>query len=196
MRTCTLNIPHFKEIVLMAFTCDECGYHNGEVMVSGGISPQARRLTCRVASDRDLKRELIKSELAAVKFAELGLELMPGTLGGKFTTIEGLLRDIKVSLKDKNPFASGDSVLGERDELNNTIAALERYEAGQEPFTMVIDDPLAKSHIQDFEDTLGSIVIEDYPRTPEQDEALGIDGMLTEAVETPEGIRYQAPTRS
>ena len=45
-RSCTLNIPHFKEIVLMSFNCENCSYHNGEVMVGGAVSPHARKITC------------------------------------------------------------------------------------------------------------------------------------------------------
>ena len=39
----------------------------------------------------------------------LDLELQHGTLGGVYTTIEGLLKKIHKSLVENNPFAIGDS---------------------------------------------------------------------------------------
>lgn len=33
-----LNIPYFKEIVIMAFTCDRCGFRTNEVKAGGAIS--------------------------------------------------------------------------------------------------------------------------------------------------------------
>jgi C4-type Zn-finger protein len=40
---------------------------------------------------------------------ELELVLQNGTLGGVFTTVEGMLSKIRQSLLDSNPFAVGDS---------------------------------------------------------------------------------------
>lgn len=56
-----------------------------------------------------LYRDLLKSDSAMVMVPELELELGPGTLGGVFTTVEGLLAKIRRSLQDGNPFAVGDS---------------------------------------------------------------------------------------
>ena len=37
-----------------------------------------------------------------------------GTLGGRFTTVEGLLSDVKAQLSGSNPFAIGDSATGNK----------------------------------------------------------------------------------
>jgi zinc finger protein len=192
-KSCTLNIPHFKEIIIMSFSCESCGYRNGELMIGGGMSPTARRVTCRCQSPRDLTREVIKSELAAVKFPECGLELLPGTLGGKFTTIEGLVTDIEKHLKDNNPFSKGDSAPEDVVSMYMTLKALKAYRTLETPFTLILDDPVSNSYIQEFEDTAGWLIIEDYTRTEEQNELLGITDMLTEPVETEHGIEYRAP---
>jgi zinc finger protein len=39
----------------------------------------------------DLKRDLFKSETAGISIPELELELAHGTLGGVYTTVEGVL---------------------------------------------------------------------------------------------------------
>jgi zinc finger protein len=191
MRSCTLNIPHFKEIVLMAFNCENCSYHNGEVMVGGSISPLARRITLRVAERRDLNREVLKSDVTAIRIPECDLELLPGTLGGKFTTVEGLVSDILKSLQNDNPFARGDSADAHTAAAyERTLSALRDFLAGS-PFTFILDDPLANSYIQELPETPGSLIVEDYARTPEQDESLGIADMLTEEVATEAGVGYR-----
>ena len=81
--------------------CENCSYHNGEVMVGGAVSPHARKITCKVDSAKDLERELLKSETAAIRIPECDFDMQPGTLGGKFTTVEGILKDIKQNLSDK-----------------------------------------------------------------------------------------------
>ncbi|KAH0794698.1 zinc finger protein [Histomonas meleagridis] len=185
MKSCTLHIPHFKEINLMAFNCDSCGYHNAEVLVGGAVSPKARKITLHADSEADLNRELLKSETASIKIPECDLELIPGTLGGKFTTVEGLMRDIHSNLKENNPFANGDSAMpGEGDKIQKIIEAIQQYYHNKVPFTLIMDDPLANSYIQVLGDKDDKLVIEDYERTFEQNEVLGINDMITEGYET------------
>ena len=45
---------------------------------------------------------------------ELDFELQPGTLGGRFNTIEGLLTAVREQLVDHNPFVIGDSASGSK----------------------------------------------------------------------------------
>ncbi len=47
VRTVICEIPFFKEIVLMAFTCDYCGYRSTEVKVAGDISEKAKKITLK-----------------------------------------------------------------------------------------------------------------------------------------------------
>lgn len=187
MKSCTLHIPHFKEIVIMAFNCESCSYHNAEVMVGGAISPKARKISLYVNSEADLNREVIKSETAAVRIPECELELIPGTLGGKFTTVEGLLRDIYANLKENNPFANGDSALPvESDKFTTLIDSVDKYMNGKEPCTLIIEDPLSNSYIQYIDELNDKLIIEDYERTFEQNEVLGINDMNTDHYETEE----------
>ena len=52
----------------------------------------------------------LQSETCAVRIPALELELTEGTLGGRFTTVEGLLTSILEQLSDKNnPFMIGNS---------------------------------------------------------------------------------------
>jgi len=180
-RSCTLSIPYFKEIVIMAFSCENCGYHNGEVMVGGSMSLKGKKITLKCDSSSDLDRELLKSEMSAVNIPEINLRLIPGTLGGKFTTVEGLIRDIHGQLSKENPFMKGDSALEENSgQFQITLKALMEYAEGQSPFTLEIDDPLANSFIQPLSDNDPKLIIEEYERSIEQNEELGINDMIVD----------------
>lgn len=55
-----------------------------------------------------MNRDVFKSESARLFIPEADLELEYGTLGGKYSTIEGLLETIIENFKKNNPFM-GDS---------------------------------------------------------------------------------------
>ena len=44
-----------------------------------------------------------------MRIPEIEFELEPGTLGGRFTTLEGLLVNVKQHLSGSNVFSAGDS---------------------------------------------------------------------------------------
>uniref|UniRef100_A0A8C9EHE5 Zinc finger protein 259 n=1 Tax=Pavo cristatus TaxID=9049 RepID=A0A8C9EHE5_PAVCR len=103
-----VQIPHFKEVIIMATNCDSCGHRTNEVKSGGAIEPRGTRITFRITDPSDMTRDILKSETCSVEIPELEFELGMGALGGKFTTLEGLLKDIK-DLVERNPFTLGDS---------------------------------------------------------------------------------------
>ncbi|XP_021888039.1 zinc finger protein ZPR1 isoform X2 [Carica papaya] len=88
------NIPYFQEVIVMASTCDACGYRNSELKPGGRIPEKGKKITLCVRNIDDLSRDVIKSDTASVKVPELELELASGTLGGIVTTVEGLITKI------------------------------------------------------------------------------------------------------
>ena len=56
-----------------------------------------------------IKLPPFQSDTCGVEVPELELELEEGTLGGRFTTVEGMLTAIRDQLGNKNPFLTGDS---------------------------------------------------------------------------------------
>ena len=40
------NIPHFKEIILMCFACEQCGYKSVDIKPGGEICNQGVRRRC------------------------------------------------------------------------------------------------------------------------------------------------------
>eukprot|EP01041_Mallomonas_annulata_P012141 gene12141-25479_t len=93
------SIPHFKEVIIMAFTCSSCGFRNSEVKAGGAV-------TLRITSIEDLKRDVLKSDSSMINIPELDLELQHGSLGGVYTTVEGLLKKIYKNLLENNPFVT------------------------------------------------------------------------------------------
>ncbi|GFR89691.1 zinc finger protein ZPR1 [Elysia marginata] len=93
-----VNIPFFKEVIIMATTCDKCGLRENEVKSSGGVEPKGQVMSLVVNTPEDMARDVLKSETASLRIPELDFDMEPGTLGGKFTTVEGLLQDVKTQV--------------------------------------------------------------------------------------------------
>ncbi|GBC08465.1 hypothetical protein RclHR1_08130008 [Rhizophagus clarus] len=179
-----LDIPHFKEVIIMATNCDVCGYKSNEVKSGGCISPLGKKITLKIEDLEDMSRDILKSETCGLSIPEIELEVTPGTLGGRFTTVEGLLKQIHDELEEKVPFISGDSVNNERkvvfqkfmDKLNSVISGEVL------PVTLILDDPLANSYLQNpyAPDPDPNMATEHYERTWEQNEFLGLNDIVLE----------------
>ncbi len=55
-----VEIPYFKEVVIMSSTCDGCGYKSNEVKAGGAVAPQGKRITLRIEDQEDLSRDILK----------------------------------------------------------------------------------------------------------------------------------------
>lgn len=181
-----IEIPYFKEVLIMATTCDLCGYKTNEVKTSGAVSEKGKRITLKITSIEDLSRDILKSETCKLSIPEIDLELDTGTLGGRFTTLEGLLMQVHNELSSKVSFLEGDS--GDVEKHNRFQGLLDQIMSicrAELPCTVVIDDPLANSYLQNIyaPDDDPFMTIEYYERTEEQNEDLGINDMVLENYE-------------
>jgi zinc finger protein len=73
VRMCIASIPFFKEIIIMAFTCDECGYKNTEIKDGGGIPDKGKKIVFKVNEASDLNRDVFKAESCELMIPELDL---------------------------------------------------------------------------------------------------------------------------
>ncbi|KAK4981311.1 nucleolar zinc-finger protein [Elasticomyces elasticus] len=190
-----VNIPHFKQVVLMSTVCEHCGYRSNEVKTGGKVPELGRKITLRVQRSDDLARDVLKSESAALYCPELQLRVEPGTLGGKFTTVEGLLTQFRNDLRaqafgledgDADEVPASDSM--EPDAKRTWTEFFEGLSAaigGNLPFTMILEDPLASSYVQSYTapEPDPQIDVEDYERTHEEEEHLGLNDIKTEDYE-------------
>ncbi|XP_076457372.1 zinc finger protein ZPR1-like [Babylonia areolata] len=179
-----VNIPFFKEVVIMATNCEACGHRDNEVKSGGGIEERGRKITIRIDNREDMSRDVLKSETSIIRIPELDFETEMGTLGGKFTTVEGLLEDIKRQLGDSNPFLMGDSCQPQAtDKLRSFCDNIDQIVKGERTQVhIILDDPAGNSYIQSLTapDPDPQMVVEVYERDWDQNEALGLNDMKTE----------------
>ena len=175
-----INIPHFREVVIMSSVCDSCGYKSNEVKAAGAMSAKGKKIELKLTCEDDLSRDILKSETSGLTIPEIELELSSGTLGGKFTTIEGLLDEIKVELSDKTPFRQGDGAEGNRKELfGKFLQKLDDLGKMTHDWTIILDDPMGNSYIQNLyaPDPDPNMKTSEYERTEEQNDFFGISDM-------------------
>lgn len=218
---CLVDVPHFKEVIIMSLHCEACGYKSNEIKGGGAIPRYGTTMTLAVSSKSDLEREILKSDTAGISIPEIEMEMNEGGLNGVYTTIEGLLDKLHQRLAEANPFGHGDSTIKQHctnDPSENPgfappkeehvlfslfLSSLKELKEGKSfPFTITMSDPLSNSFIgPPPEDALrlslqveregGSteclksyvdpgLVIEEYERTEEQNEELGLSDMKTE----------------
>ncbi|XP_056096179.1 zinc finger protein ZPR1 [Rhinichthys klamathensis goyatoka] len=178
-----VQIPHFKEVIIMATNCDSCGHRTNEVKSGGATEELGTRITLHLTDPSDMSRDLLKSETCSVLIPELEFELGMAAVGGKFTTLEGLLKDIKDLIVSKNPFMCGDSFTADRaGKLELFGQKIDKIMAGEMDVHVILDDPTGNSYIQNVyaPDPDPEMKIEKYTRTFEQNEDLGLNDMKTE----------------
>ena len=187
------NIPHFKEVIIMATVCDHCGYRTSDVKTGGAVPDKGKRITLEVKRLEDMSRDILKSESCVLKSPGLGLEVQPGTLGGRFTTLEGLLTQVRDQLRGQifdvgnEDFAGGDSMTTDtKTKWNSFFDKLDGAIKAQFPYSITLEDPLANSFVQSNVDSGDDpqVKIEEYERTKDEMEELGLTDMKTEGYET------------
>ncbi|KAF2276246.1 zinc finger protein-like protein zpr1 [Westerdykella ornata] len=186
-----VNIPYFKQVVLMSTVCDHCGYRSNEVKTGGEVPEKGRRITLSVETNEDLSRDILKSESCTMACPELELSVAPGTMGGRFTTIEGILTQVRDDLRSQifDIGDGGDSMdAGTKEKWNKFFDRLTSAIKGDVKFTIILQDPLASSYLQSFTapEPDPQMKVEDYERTAEEEEELGLADMKTEGYEEPD----------
>ncbi len=176
-----IEIPHFKQVIIMATDCDSCGYKNNEVKSGGPVSEKGLKITLVLQDAEDLSRDILKSESCRLSIPEIGLELSTGTLGGRFTTIEGLLSQVYEELEGRSQFLSGDSSTAEsKQNFEAFLYKLQSVLKGELfPVTLILDDPLANSHLQNIyaPESDPNMAFEKYDRSFEQNEDFGLNDL-------------------
>lgn len=182
--SCVCSIPYFKEIIITSFKCQKCGFKTVDVTGGGGISEKGTKITLKVTNPDDLNRDVFKSETACIKIPELEFETDTGSLGSMFTTVEGVLDKIETNIKNM-PFSQGDS--NDINHLDIFCEKIRNMMKLEKPFTLIIDDCLSNSFIfpsKSSDDNDANLLKEEYERTWEQNEELGINDMKVENYET------------
>ncbi|SCO93024.1 zinc finger protein, putative [Plasmodium malariae] len=202
---CEISIPGFKKCLILSYVCANCNFKTSEIKSSGEINPRGKKIILTVRNKCDLNRFVIKSETASIHIPIVDLTSEYGTLGGTLTTVEGLIIKIIESLEDKFKFLLGDSNINthnhengnEKKSMNitinsdasfthkikNLISNLYKLCKTEElcPYDLIIDDIASNSYISsDKIDEDENLKEEEYERTYEQNDMLGLTSMVTE----------------
>ncbi|KAG2036008.1 ZPR1 zinc-finger domain-containing protein [Suillus americanus] len=174
-----VSIPYFKDTLIMSTNCDDCGYRDNEIKSGAAISELGKRITLKVEDKDDLSRDILKSDTSGLSIPEIDLVLQPGTLGGRFTTLEGILDQVYEELTEK-VFNTGDSGVADVDDkagFQEFLRKLKQVKNAEIPFTLILDDPLANSYVQNLyaPDPDPNMEVVAYERTWQQNEDLGLN---------------------
>lgn len=169
------KIPHFKEVILMAFECPHCGNKNNEIQPASAIQARGVHQKLFVKSQNDLNRQVVKSETATVRFEELDFEIPPTSQKGILSTIDGIISRAIDGLNQQQPLRKI-----EHEELYNQIekiiSVLQDYFDNKQHFTFSIDDPAGNSYVENLcaPKSDPQLQITYYKRTAAQSEAIGL----------------------
>ncbi|EPR63995.1 ZPR1 zinc finger domain-containing protein [Toxoplasma gondii GAB2-2007-GAL-DOM2] len=144
------KVPHFKEIVLISFSCPHCHYSNREVQSAACLAPQGVRLELTVQSAADLDRQIVRSEHATLIVKEVELEVPPKRDRGELTTVEGAIRRMIDALRAGQPVrrAEAPEVAEKIDEVILRLVKCIAGETLDKPWTLILDDPSGNSYIE------------------------------------------------
>lgn len=96
------NIPFFKDVLVVSFTCDDCGHRNNEIQNAGVLADTGLKLKLTVTNKEDMDRDICRGEFATTFVPELGLEV-PFNKKGQMSTLEGFLTGFKEDLMMQQP---------------------------------------------------------------------------------------------
>lgn len=196
-KQCSINmkkvdIPYFKEVFIWGTNCDNCGYRTSEAKTGGEVPDKGKKINLKVETVTDLSRDILKSDTCALHCDELEVTVEPGTLGGRFTTVEGLLTEIRDQLHgqifdvDDVNHSGGDSMpAADKERWERFFSRLDAAIKGDLKFAITLQDPMANSYVQDLCAPAADpqITIEEYTRTDEEDDDLGLKDMKVEGYE-------------
>lgn len=184
------KIPFFKEVVLMSFKCEFCGYENNEIQSASEVQKKGIRIELQVKTPIDLNRRVVRSDYTLVKIPEVELEIPSQSQKGEITTVEGIIdRTVRGLNQDQ------DKRRIEHPEAAATIEAyIERLNTLKElktPFSLIVEDISGNCFIEnpDAPSVDHNTRITHFNRSKEQDHLLG----LYEPNEVPAGQQQPEP---
>ncbi|XP_052746111.1 zinc finger protein ZPR1 isoform X2 [Bicyclus anynana] len=169
------RIPHYKNIVIMSFSCEFCGYENNEIQPGGAFAEMGVRWKLRVESNSDLNRQVVKSDYTSIKIPEVDFEIPAQSQKGEVTTVEGIITRAVAGLTQdqearriQHPEAAA--------QIDAFVERLQGLRTLDTPWTLLLEDISGNCFIENPEAPTRDprAVRSDFRRSTEQDHALGI----------------------
>ena len=76
-----MDIPNFKEVVIMSLTYKECSYRYNNIKGGGSIPRFGSKITLTVTNQDDLVREVLNFDTAGIWLPEIDLDIGEGGVG-------------------------------------------------------------------------------------------------------------------
>ncbi|XP_026192528.1 zinc finger protein ZPR1 [Cyclospora cayetanensis] len=150
-KVCQVDIPGFRQCLIFAFSCPNCGAKNSEIKAAGAYGLAARRWILTVSDSGDLNRDVLKGDTASVEIPSLDFSMEGGAEAGTLTTIEGLIKSLREGVSESAPFAVGDSAAdASRKRMAYVCEQLGQMQEGLPsvlPFKLIINDPADMSFV-------------------------------------------------
>jgi zinc finger protein len=175
----------------MSFECPHCHFKNAEVQPAGEIQQRGVKITLKVDGADDLNRQIVKSDTAVFRVEDIDLEIPPGR--GQLSNVEGILAMVAQDLEQKQDERK--EVMPEiYEQIQGVITTLKEMASGAKvPFKITVDDPAGNSSIEpSTHDTSSKYFRHEYPRSAEQNSALGLGDTSGEAPSTEIRPEYHA----
>ncbi|KAL3286552.1 hypothetical protein HHI36_001055 [Cryptolaemus montrouzieri] len=169
------KIPFYKDVIVMSFTCEECGFQNNEIQSGAPIAQKGIRFTLKVETDRDLSRQVVKSDYTSVKIPELEFEISSQSQKGEVTTVEGII-DRAITGLEQDQVVRRITHPEDAEKIDKFVDRLKSLKESNEFFTLIIEDISGCSFIENpnAPQTDKSLKIENFIRTKDQDHQLGV----------------------
>ena len=143
LREMRQEIPYFGPVFLFSMTCTTCKYHKSDVEVEKMGEPS--RYTLEIDSEEDMKIRVVKSADATVKIPRM-ITITPGSASnGYISNVEGVLTRVKDGIESAKDMADEDPTAKKK--AKAMLKKLTKVMWGQEPLTLIIEDPTGNSAI-------------------------------------------------
>ncbi|XP_041983917.1 zinc finger protein ZPR1 [Aricia agestis] len=133
------RIPHYKNVVLMSFSCEECGFENNEIQPGGAYADLGVRWKLQVQENIDLNRQVVKSDHTSIRIPELDFEIPAQSQKGEVTTVEGIIARAMAGLSQdqetrrrEHPDAAA--------QIDAFLERLQALKTLQTPWTLQLED--------------------------------------------------------
>lgn len=168
------NIPFYKEVILMSFSCDECGFRNNEIQSGQEIQLQGNRITLKVAEAKDFNRRVVKSDFTSVRIDEIDFEIPAQSQKGEITTLEGVIERAIAGLEQDQEARREEHP----EDAKKIEAFVQKFRNLQEShcFTFSLEDISGNCYIENFlaPHPDPHLSASNFDRTEDQNHLLGI----------------------
>jgi zinc finger protein len=158
----TKDIPHFGEAMVIAGVC-ECGFRHSDTILLTQKKPV--RFTLPITSQDDLDARVIRSSSGTLRIPELGVDIEPGFASECYiSNVEGVLDRIEGVVD----FATRSAREAESQESTRKgeeiLEKISLARAGQFPLTLILEDPMGNSAIDNEKAKKSPLSPEDIAR--------------------------------